>query len=373
MKSVPLLDSLSFDDVLLLPNYSTVHPQDIDLQAQLTKNITLKIPLVSSPMDTVTEADLAIVLAQEGGIGIIHRNLTISEQANQIIKVKKTKVVNKQAGLDKKKRLIVGGAVGVGPDLENRLAALVKTEVDVIVLDSAHGHSQYIIKETALIRKKYPGLELISGNVGTAEGVRALIKAGASAVRVGLGPGSICTTRIISGVGVPQLTAIIDCVALASKYQIPIIADGGIKYSGDITKALAAGGATVMIGSLFAQTLEAPGKVVSLNGKKYKYYRGMGSVAAMKKGSASRYGQSVRAVAGKMVAEGVEGLVPYCSKASDFIFQLIGGLKAGMIYVGAKNLTQLKQKARFMRISPASLAESHPHSVMITNGGSNYR
>lgn len=372
MKLADFSESLSFDDVLLLPNYSTAHPEKLDLRAKLTQNIILNIPLVASPMDTVTESKLAVTLAQLGGIGIIHRNLTIKEQVAQVKKVHQVKKCKKTAAKNKKGQLLVGAAVGVGFDLHQRLGALVKAGVDVVVLDSAHGHCKYIIDSTAEIRQKYPQLELIAGNVGTGEGALALIKAGASAVRVGLGPGSICTTRIISGVGVPQMTAIYDCVQVAKSYDIPVIADGGIKYSGDISKALAAGASTAMMGSIFAQTLEAPGKVVTIKGDQYKAYRGMGSVAAMKKGSADRYGQSIRAVAGKFVAEGVEGLVKCKGKLKDLVFQLIGGVKAGMVYIGAHNIEQMAQKARFVRISPAGLAESHPHSVVITNGGKNY-
>jgi IMP dehydrogenase len=372
MKLADFSQSLSFDDVLLLPNYSTVHPEKLDLRAKLSKNIILNIPLLASPMDTVTEFKLAINLAQLGGIGIIHRNLIVSEQVAQVNQVHQVKKLRKTAAKNKKGQLLVGAAVGVGADLHQRLQALVKAGVDVVVLDSAHGHCKYIIDNTAEIRQKYPHLELIAGNVGTGEGALALIQAGASALRVGLGPGSICTTRIISGVGVPQMTAIYDCVRVAKSYEVPVIADGGIKYSGDITKALAAGASTAMMGSIFAQTLEAPGKVVSIKGEQYKTYRGMGSVAAMKKGSADRYGQSVRAVAGKFVAEGVEGLVKCKGKLEDLVFQLIGGIRAGMVYIGASSVEQISQKARFVRISPAGLAESHPHNVVITNGGKNY-
>jgi IMP dehydrogenase len=372
MELISFSQSLSFDDVLLVPNYSTAHPEKLNLKSHLTKNIILNIPLVSSPMDTVTEARLAIALAQEGGIGLIHRNLTIKEQVHQVHQVHQVKKLKESAATNKKGQLLVGAAVGVGTDLEQRLEALVKAKVDVVVLDSAHGHCQYIIKNTIKLRKTYPKLELIGGNVGTGEGALALIKAGVSAIRVGLGPGSICTTRIVSGVGMPQLSAIHDCVRVAKKYKVPIIADGGIRYSGDITKALAAGASTVMMGSLFAQTLEAPGKVVKIRGKKYKYYRGMGSAAAMKKGSASRYGQSVRGVAGKFVSEGVEGLVSYKGTMADLVFQLMGGLKAGMVYIGAHNLKQISQKARFVKMSPAALAESHPHSLVLTDGGENY-
>jgi IMP dehydrogenase len=366
------LEGLSFDDVLLKPRFSKIHPEEINFKTNLTKNITLKNPLVSSPMDTVTEKKLALVMAQEGGIGIIHRNLTVSEQINQVITVKKGKVFKNKSSVDKKGRLLVGAAIGVGPDMEKRLKALIKAEADTVVLDSAHGHSYYISQATRKIVKKYPKLELIAGNVASAQATLALINAGAKAIRAGIGPGSICTTRIISGVGMPQLTAILDCVEIANKYKVPVIADGGIKYSGDIVKALAAGASTVMMGSLLAQTKEAPGKVITIGEKKYKYYRGMGSEAAMKKGSAARYGQSTRGVAGKFVAEGVEGLVPYKGTLKDFIFQMLGGVRAGMVYLGAKAINQIHEKAKFIKISPASLAESHPHSISITNGGSNY-
>jgi IMP dehydrogenase len=372
MIQVNIPEGYSFDDVLLKPRYSDIHPEDIKLKSRLTNKVFLNIPLVSSPMDTVTEDKLAQSLAQEGGIGIIHRNLTISEQVNQLRKVKSSRVVKKTAAVDKKGRLLVGGAIGVGPDLEARLEAILKAEADVVVLDSAHGHCSYIVKATAKIVTKYPKIQLIAGNVASGPGTLALIKAGASAVRVGVGPGSICTTRIVSGVGVPQLSAILSCVEIAHKYKTPIIADGGIKYSGDLVKALAAGASTIMIGSLFAQTKEAPGKVVTLHGKKYKYYRGMGSEAAMKKGSAERYGQSVRGVAGKFVPEGVEGLVGYKGTLAEYVFQLIGGLKAGMVYLGAQTIDQIHENAKFIKIGPASLAESHPHSIVITNGGQNY-
>ncbi len=348
---------LSFDDVMILPNYSDVYKEDLDLSSFLTRKIVLKIPLISAPMDTVTEWQMALKLAELGGLGIIHRNLTINKQAEMVRKVKK-------------KKLLVGAAVGVGEDMFPRIKALLKAKTDVICLDSAHGHAKYIIENTREIKKKYPQINLISGNVATAEGFENLCRVGADAIRVGVGPGAICTTRVISGVGAPQISAIANCAASARKYKVGLIADGGIKQSGDITKALAAGGDCVMMGSMFAKLLEAPGKIVILNGKKYKQYRGMGSVAAMKKGSASRYGQGKEDK--KLVAEGVEGLVPYKGNLEDNIFQLLGGLKAGMEYIGAKNIPEMWVKARFVKITHAGLMESHPHSLIITNPGENY-
>lgn len=383
------LDGLTFDDVLLLPGYSQVKREDIDLSTRLTKNITLSIPLLSSPMDTVTDAKLAIALAIQGGIGIIHRNFSIEQQVLQVRKVKKITPNSPTSSLnalkapnslntptvDQKGRLRVGAAVGVGKDLENRLKALVTAEIDVILVDSAHGFSKWIIETTQYIKKNYPRIPLISGNVATQEGAQALIKVGADILRVGIGPGSICTTRVISGMGVPQITAIKEAVSVAKKHNIPVIADGGIRLSGDITKALACGASTVMIGSLFAGCKEAPGKMMRLEKNKkqvwYKYYRGMGSIAAMKEGAASRYGQEINK-GKKLIAEGVEGLVPYKGTVEEFVSQMIGGLKAGMYYVGAKSIPDLWQKARFVRITPAAITESHPHSIIVTNTGENY-
>lgn len=353
-------EGLSFDDILLLPDYTEIKRSDIDVSSYLTPAMKLKIPLVSSPMDMVTEEKLAEALASEGGIGIIHRNLPIDKQALIVKKIKA-------------KKLLIGAAVGVGEDLEERVKALVQADVDVIVVDSAHGFSKFIIEATRLIKKSYPHLPLISGNVATYEGALTLIKTGADALRVGMGPGSICSTRIISGMGVPQLTAILETVRAAKAYKIPVIADGGIRYSGDITKALAAGASTVMIGSLFASCDEAPGKVVVVEGRKYKFYRGMGSISAMKEGGAARYGQKYqKGKEKKLIAEGIEGLVPYQGKLTDFVFQLIGGLRAGMYYLGAKNIHELQGKARFIRITHGSLIESHPHDILITKTGDNY-
>jgi len=349
-------EGLSFDDVLLLPDYTEIKREDIS--SHLTPTIKLKIPLVSSPMDTVTEEKLAKAIALEGGIGIIHRNLSINKQSIMVRKIKNS-------------GLMSGAAVGVGRDLEERVESLVTAGVDVIVVDSAHGFSKFIIEATSSIKKTYPQVPLISGNVATYEGALALIKAGADALRVGMGPGSICTTRIISGMGVPQLTAILETVRAAKPYKIPVIADGGIRYSGDITKALAAGASTVMIGSLFAGTEEAPGKTVIINGRKYKSYRGMGSISAMKEGGAARYGQEYKKEK-PLIAEGIEGLVPYRGKLTNLVFQLTGGLRAGMYYLGAKDIVELQRKARFIKITHGSLIESHPHDIFNSKPEENY-
>jgi IMP dehydrogenase len=343
---------LAFDDVLLLPGYSEVRRRDVDITSYLTEKIKLKIPFISSPMDTVTEAKLAIALSKLGGFGIIHRNLSIKQQVNEVSKVKK---VNEA----------VGAAVGVGKDLEERVKALVLANTDAICVDSGHGLSKAVINATEYIHKNFPSMELISGNVATPQGVKFLAKAGAKAIRVGMGPGSICTTRVMSGMGVPQFSAILNCVREARKHNIKIIADGGIKFSGDAVKALAAGADTVMMGSIFASTLQAPGKVVKRNGKNYKYYRGMGSVAAMSQGSASRYGQENGINKNALVAEGVEGLVECKGDVKTLINQFVGGLRAGLYYLGAQNLAQLQKKAQFTQITPASLGESHPHSIIV--------
>ncbi len=370
--------SLTFDDILLVPNYAGFSRDEIDLSTRLTKKIKLTLPFVSSPMDTVTEFELATALAQLGGIGIIHRNLSIKDQADQVGKVIK-------------KGLIVGAAVGAGKGFEERVEALVKANVTIIVVDSAHGYSKQIIDVIKFIKKKYPKLEIIAGNIATADGAKALIQAGADGLRVGMGPGAICTTRVISGMGVPQVTAIMETVKVADKFGIPVIADGGIKYSGDMVKALALGASAVMMGSFFASCEEAPGEKIKLskdqvphrfqsifekNKKTYlfKSYRGMGSVAAMQKGAKIKsegefHGKSYKERV--LVAEGVEGLVPVKGSVSDLLDQATGGIKSGMYYVGAKNLKELK-KAKFTKITQASLTESHPHDVLITNAGQNY-
>jgi IMP dehydrogenase len=476
---------LTFDDVLLIPAESSVLPRDIDVSTRLTERITLNIPLVSAAMDTVTESKTAIAMAQEGGLGIVHRNLSVWAQAGEVEKVKKfesgmitdpitvapdqkisdaqeimnkyrisglpvtkngklvgiltnrdlrfekrhdrpvSEVMTKEnlvtvklgVGLDEAKELLhqhriekllvvddrfelkglitvkdiekkiqypnaskdergrlrVGAAVGVGSDWEERVEALVRTGVDLIAVDTAHGHSRNVLDVIGQIRRRYPDLEISGGNVATAEGTTALIEAGVNVVKVGVGPGSICTTRVVSGVGVPQITAIGSCAKAAARHNVPIIADGGIKYSGDITKALAAGAASVMIGSLFAGTEESPGETILYQGRTYKAYRGMGSIGAMGQGSRDRYGQADVMDSNKLVPEGIEGQVPYKGSLSFNIHQLVGGLRAGMGYLGCKNVTALHNKAKFMQITSASLREGHVHDVFITKEAPNYR
>jgi len=474
----------TFDDLLLLPGASKVLPSEADLTTRLTRRIPLNIPLLSSAMDTVTEADTAISLARQGGLGILHRNMTIAAQALETEKVKKSesgmiidpvtigpeariaevlqlmeryrisgipvvegrrlvgivtnrdlrfetnldqkvkevmtkeRLITAQAGItleeskallhkyriekllvvddqgdlkglitikdiekikkypqsckDEFGRLRVGGAVGVGPDREARVDALLKAGVDIVVIDTAHGHSTRVVEAAADTKRNFPQVELIAGNVATAEGARDLIKAGADAVKLGVGPGSICTTRVIAGVGVPQMSAIMECAKVAKAADIPLIADGGIKYSGDITKALAAGADAVMIGSLFAGTDESPGETVIFQGRSYKIYRGMGSLEAMKAGSRDRYCQEDVDLECKLVPEGIVGRVPDRGKLADVIFQLMGGLRSGMGYVGSRTIAELQAKARFIRVTPAGLKESHVHDVIIMKEAPNY-
>lgn len=370
---------LTFDDVLLLPGYADFSRGDIELTTKLTKKITLTSPFVSAPMDTVTESELAIALAQLGGIGIIHRNLTIADQAKHVAKVRK-------------KGLLVGAAVGASGNYQERLEALVKADVSIIVVDSAHGYAKQIIDAIKFIKKKYPQRDVMGGNIATFDGAEALIAAGADCLRVGMGPGAICTTRIISGMGVPQITALQEVTRSASKKNIPVIADGGIKYSGDMVKAFATGAAAVMMGSFFASTSESPGKKVALtksqvphrfqsifqknkNEYVFKEYRGMGSVGAMKKGTKIKSEDEYHGKNYKdrvLVAEGVEGLVPVKGTVQSVIDQAIGGIKSGLYYVGAKTISDLQKKAQFLQITQASLTESHPHSLLITNAGENY-
>lgn len=344
---------LTFDDVLIVPNFTQMKRDTIDVSTFLTSKIKLAIPLLSSPMDTVTTSDIAIALGRLGGLGVIHRNLSIGNQVQEIKKVKK-------------ENLQTAAAVGVGNDTKDRVHALTVAGIDVIVIDSAHGFSTWVMETTRFISKTYPHIGLIAGSVATAAGAKALIDSGADCLRVGMGPGSICTTRIVAGMGVPQITAILDTVAVAQQYNIPVMADGGLRYSADIVKALASGASTIMSGSLFAGCDETPGKRISIKGKLYKSYRGMGSVAAMKKGSAARYGQEYRKGQDKkLIAEGVEGMVPYKGSLEDIITQLVGGLKTGMYYAGAKDIGELQTKTRFMRITQASLTESFPHDIII--------
>ena len=353
MLSFPL--GITFDDVLLIPQESDIRPADVSLGTKLTKRLTLLAPLCSSAMDTVTEAALAIALAEEGGICILHRNCTIKEQVKMVEEVKK------------KKLRLCGAAIG--PHDLDRAKALDRAGADVISIDCAHAHKPGIIADAKKIKKAIRA-DLIIGNIATAAAARALIGV-ADALKVGVGPGSICTTRVIAGVGVPQLTAIMDVVAVARKAKIPVIADGGIRYSGDIVKALAAGADTVMLGGLFAGTDEAPGDVVTVNGKKYKSYRGMGSLAAMQKGeSTDRYFQKG---AKKYVPEGVEGIVPAKGPLHDVVFHLLGGLRSGMGYVGARTIAELQKHAQFIQVTPAGRAESHPHSITIAKHAPNYK
>jgi len=484
MKSPDIKTGLTFDDVLLAPAYSGVMPRDVDVRTRLTKEITLNIPLISAAMDCVTEARMAIAIAQEGGIGIIHKNLTIEEQAQQVDRVKKYESVvilkpktlhpeqrirdalkimreeqisgfpvvkndilvgivtnrdirfEKDAGRkiseimtkdvvtaplgiaiekakeilhrhrieklplidgskrlrglvtitdiekrerfpgsckDKFGRLMVGAAVGVSFDRDQRVDALLKAGADVIVVDTAHGHSKGVIESVRAIKKNFKKCQLIAGNVATAEGALSLIKAGADAVKVGVGPGSICTTRIVTGIGVPQITAVMEAASAAKRKGVPVIADGGIKYSGDVTKALAAGAHSVMIGGLLAGTEEGPGETVLFQGRMFKVYRGMGSIEAMKKGSKDRYFQEDVESELKLVPEGIEGRVPHKGPLASTIFQLVGGLKAGMGYLGCGSIAEMHRRARFIRLTPAGLRESHVHDVSITKEAPNYK
>ncbi|HYX48590.1 MAG TPA: IMP dehydrogenase [Ktedonobacteraceae bacterium] len=370
---------LTFDDILLLPGYTDFYRGDIDLSTQLTKHLTIKIPFVSAPMDTVTESHLAITLAKLGGIGIIHRNLTIEDQVAQAKKVLS-------------ENLPVGVAIGASPGYEKRVAALIESGVELLVIDTAHGFAKYVIDALISIKRSYPDIDIIAGSIATADGAKALIDAGADGLRVGMGPGAICTTRVISGMGVPQITALQSVISVAAPAGIPVIADGGIKYSGDMVKALAVGANAVMMGSFFAAAEEAPGKTVSLkrdqvpqrfrsifqtnkNEYLFKEYRGMGSVGAMKRGGEVHsedefHGKSYED--GVLVAEGVEGLVPVKATVQVLVDQALGGIRSGFYYVGAKNIPELWEKATFIQITQASLTESHPHDVLITDAGENY-
>ena len=374
-----IMNGITFDDILLVPGYSNFKRQDISIKTKLTKNIVLEIPFVSSPMDTVTEEKMAIALAKLGGIGIIHRNLTVSEQSKQVSEVKK-------------QNLLVGAAIGASKGSLERAKSLVESGVDTIVVDSAHGFADSVIEIVKELKKRYKKTEIIGGNVATHDGAKALIEAGVDALRIGMGPGAICTTRIISGMGVPQVTAIMETYKIAKRMGVPIIADGGIKYSGDIVKAIAAGASTVMMGSFFSSCTEAPGEYVELspeqvpsrfksvlkqNKKTYtfKSYRGMGSIGAMKKGTEIKsedefhgksYGDRI------LVAEGVEGLVPVNGSVKNVVDQAIGGIRSGLYYVGAKNFDELQKNGKFIQITQASLTESHPHDILVTNSGENY-
>ncbi len=482
----PIPKALTFDDVLLKPGYSEVVPAETDTRTKVTKNIFLNIPIISSAMDTVTESGLAIALAQAGGLGVLHKNMSVQRQAAEVDKVKrfesgmvvdpitlrpsdtiafalqvmkqrgvsgfpvvdaknkllgilthrdlrfesrlhlrvkdlmtkkglitaslgtsleqareifkkhrveKLPVVDKNfilkglitvkdiqktishphASKDHLGRLLVAAAIGATGDFMDRAQELVKAKVDILVIDTAHGHTKRVLEATKKIKKSFGSVDLLVGNVATGDGAKALVTAGADGVKVGMGPGSICTTRIISGSGVPQITAIMDCAAVTAKAKVPLVADGGIKFSGDVTKALAAGADCVMIGSLFAGTDESPGELILYQGRSFKSYRGMGSLSAMKEGSRDRYGQENEMNLQKLVPEGIEGRVPYKGPLSNVVNHLVGGLKAGLGYCGAKNLTELHQKAQFIRITNAGLKESHVHDVTITKEAPNYQ
>ena len=368
---------LTFDDVLLIPAESHVLPNEVDLSTQLADNLKLHIPLISAGMDTVTEGPMAIAMALQGGLGVVHKNMSIQAQASEVANVKSVVVPASatKAAVDDQNRLLCAAAVGVTSDTFERAEALLKAGADAIVIDTAHGHSAGVLRKIKEIRDHFPDVTLIAGNVATGEATAALFDAGVDVVKVGIGPGSICTTRVVAGVGVPQITAIYDAASVAREYGKPIIADGGIKYSGDVVKALAAGGNAVMLGSMLSGTTEAPGEVFEDHGKKYKAYRGMGSVGAMAQahGSSDRYFQGGVNEANKLVPEGIEARVEYKGDVSDIVFQIDGGLRSGMGYVGAPDIPTLIDKAQFVQITNAGLRESHPHDVQITKAAPNYK
>ena len=357
---VPIKEALTFDDVTLAPNYSEILPSEVNTSVTLTKYLKLKIPLLSSAMDTVTESKMAIAIAKAGGIGVIHRNLVIEKQIFEIKKVKN-------------KRLLVGAAVGAGPNEFIRAKAIIKEGVDLIVVDTAHGHTKKVAEIIKFIKKlKNKKITLCAGNIATPEAAKFLIKLGVDIIKIGIGPGSICTTRLVAGIGVPQLSAILSVRNDLKNKNVKIISDGGIKYSGDLAKAFAAGADAVMIGSLFAGTEEAPGKLIKKNGKLYKSFRGMGSVGAMNKGSADRYFQNKQKDTSKYVPEGVEGFVKYKGNVGNIIYKLIGGLKSSMGYLGSKNIIKLRNKPNFVKITKAGFYESMVHNVDVIKNDSKY-
>lgn len=351
------MDGITFDDVLLIPGYTDFKRAQVDLMTVMHPHITLKFPLISSPMDTVTEVAMAASVAQAGGLGIIHRNLSIENQAQMVADVKA-------------KGYPVGAAVGIGADFEERVNAL--HMADMLVIDSGHGDTKFMAEAITFVKMKYSKQVIMAGNVATFDGAKRLIAAGVDILRVGMGPGSICTTRIISGMGMPQITAISEAVRAAKGTKVTVVADGGIRQTGDMAKAIGYGAHAVMVGSLLAGFDESPGEKVVIDGKEYKQYRGMGSVGAMKQGSAERYGQTSDTSARKLIAEGVEGLVRYKGHVSEYLAQAEGSLKSSFYYIGARTLSEFQKKATFIRITGASLTESHPHSIAIVNAGSNY-
>ena len=372
MNGKVIKEGYTFDDLLLVPAYSQVVPADVQLKTRLCDGIFLSIPVCSAAMDTVTESKMGIALAQAGGLGFIHKNLSSELQAEMVKEVKAAAVLTNSA-VDANGKLLAGAAVGVSEGTMARVQLLVEAGVDIITVDSAHGHSAGVIETVRKIHEQYPDLPLVGGNIVTGDAAQALIQAGASVLKVGVGPGSICTTRIVSGVGVPQLTAVSDVVQVAKRYNVGVIADGGIKFSGDIVKALAAGADAVMLGGLLAGCEETPGEIIEVYGKKVKTYVGMGSLSAMQRGSSDRYFQGGQKELKKLVPEGIEATVPYKGPMSDVIYQMMGGLRSGMGYCGCANIEELKEKAQFVKISNAGLKESHPHTVENVKEAPNYR
>jgi len=357
---VTIKEALTFDDVLILPRFSSILPSNTDISLKLTNNIKLKVPFLSSAMDTVTESNMAIAIAQEGGIGVIHRNLNIQKQTSEVKKVKN-------------KKLLVGAAVGTNEEDFERAKALIDSGADLIVIDTAHGHTKKVLKTLSKLKKIKSKIPLCVGNIATGEAAKKLYNSGADIIKVGIGPGSICTTRMVAGIGVPQISAIMDVKKALNRKNIKIISDGGIKFSGDIAKALAAGADAIMMGSIFAGTDESPGKKFKSGGKTFKQYRGMGSIGAMSAGSANRYFQSNFKDKSKFVPEGVEGRVEYKGKVSKIIYQLQGGLRSSMGYIGAKSLKEINKKAKFVKITKAGFYESMVHSVEVTQKSNNYK
>lgn len=374
MNGKVIKEAYTFDDLLLVPAKSSVVPAEVSLRTRITEKITLNMPLISAAMDTVTEDRMAIMLAKLGGLGFVHKNMSVEDQAQMVRNVKDHVVEDDfvDANLDSKGRLVVGAAVGVGANTIERVQALVDAGVDIVTVDSAHGHSEGVISSVKLIRDAFPDLDIVGGNIVTAQGATDLIYAGANVVKVGVGPGSICTTRVVAGVGVPQLTAVNDVYNIAKQYGVGVIADGGITLSGDIAKALAAGADCVMLGGLFAGTLESPGEVIEVYGQKVKNYVGMGSLSAMQRGSSDRYFQGGVDELKKLVPEGIEATVPYKGSISDVVYQMLGGVRSGMGYCGCATIEDMKLHAQFVKITGAGLKESHPHDVDNVKSAPNY-
>ncbi len=373
MNGKVIKEAYTFDDLLLVPGKSVIVPAQVDVRTRLTEKIRLNIPIVSAAMDTVTEDRMAIALSTLGGLGFIHKNMPAEVQAQMVQNVKEAPVTSEDASVDAKGRLIVGAAVGVSANTLERVRALVEAGVDIVTVDSAHGHSQGVIETVKAIRAEFADLDIVGGNIVTAQGATDLIYAGASVVKVGVGPGSICTTRVIAGVGVPQLTAVNDVYSVAKQYNVGVIADGGIKLSGDISKALAAGASCVMLGGLLAGSEETPGDVLEVFGKKVKSYVGMGSLSAMQRGSSDRYFQGGVSELAKLVPEGIEATVPYKGSISDVVYQMMGGVRSGMGYCGCATIDEMHSKAQFVKITGAGLKESHPHDVDNVKEAPNYQ